>query len=203
MAFNAAEKFKLRWQRIVFGLQQEGQDRVKAILNPQHLEKWILAVLIFGFAWTLANHLSESKKSETKKVTSVTEESNPDMDSFLPKGHVLFPIEFANQAALDGLIQDFAVLNIYQSEGIQGSRGKLVARNVRVLRPPQNPQTFAAVIPEIQVESLVSGGLLFYGVIQNKQTASPSELAAKPKFAHQRKIQSFESSIPAQTEIQK
>lgn len=156
------------------------------------IENLILAVLFCGLLWTLFSHFLPAKSTATLEAPS-TETFT--IDSYLPEGFVLFPLEFENQAALDPLIGEFAILNIYQTAGEDAGRGKLVAKNVKVMRAPQNPQALAALIPENQVSLLMTAGRGLYGVLQKK---NPNLAFEKANSTPQRafKIENFENDTP-------
>src|SRR5438128_1195292 len=69
--------------------------------------------------------------------------SHPQVDTYIPKGFVLVPIEVANYEALDSILGRFGVVDLFQAIGHEDPQQHLVARNVRILRAPQNPSHFA------------------------------------------------------------
>lgn len=154
------------------------------------IENLILGVLLLGLLWTMFSHFVPAKSHLPSGV--VTEEVF-EVDAYLPDGFVLFPLEFENQAALDPLISDFAIVNIYQTEGLEGRRGKLVAKNVKIMRAPQNPQMLAALIPENQVGEMMKDSGAFYGVLQKKDAGRQFQKAAVKKTAKSQTEIRFES----------
>lgn len=154
------------------------------------VENLILGVLVCGLLWTIFAGFGDSAETLETKVSNQPEVF--DVDEYLPEGFVLLPLEFENQTALDPLIGAFAILNIYQSVGEESKRGRLVAKNVKVLRAPQYPQALAALIPENQVTDMMKNGNGFYGVIQRRKMDLNFEKAKKvtrPTMT----IQSFDS----------
>ncbi len=77
------------------------------------------------------------------------------LDTHIPKGFVLIPIEVENYEALDSILGRFGVVDLFRSSG--GKKEKApVARNVRLLRAPHNPAHFAALVPETRSAEILS-----------------------------------------------
>lgn len=154
------------------------------------IENLILGVLVVGLLWTLFAHF---RTPAIAAAPVSRDEEILEIDQYVPDGYVLFPLEFENQAALDPLISDFAVVNIYRTSIDGPGRGKLVAKNVKIMRAPQNPQMLAALIPETQVSGMMSDHSGFYGVLQKKNAAREFQRAGAAKKAPTFTIQTFEN----------
>lgn len=88
------------------------------------------------------------------------------VDTFIPRGFVLVPIEIQNYEALDSILGRFANVDLFQGSGPGGPPPRLVARNVRLLRAPQNPAHFAVLIAESEVDKVLRDGSLFTVIIK-------------------------------------
>lgn len=88
------------------------------------------------------------------------------VDTLIPKGYVLVPIEVQNYEALDSILGRFGVVDLFQAGSEQGQNQGLVARNVRILRAPQNPTHFAILIREEEVARVLKQGGLFTVVVK-------------------------------------
>lgn len=174
-----AEKIKILWQQI------RGHR-----LWGTRIENVILGVLLVGLLWTLFAHFRTP--SVAQAATDIADEI-VEIDDMLPEGFVLFPLEFANQAALDPLIGDYAVVNVYRTGSDGEGRGRLVAKNVKVMRAPQNPQMLAALIPENQVAGLMGEHSGFYGVLQRRSTARDFQRAETARRKPSLVIENFEN----------
>lgn len=86
------------------------------------------------------------------------------IDTYIPKGHVLVPIEVTNQEALDSIMGQFALVDLFQGES--PSQQRPVAKNVRILRAPQNPQHFAILVPDRDVDGIMKYGGAFTVVVK-------------------------------------
>lgn len=89
-----------------------------------------------------------------------------DVDTLIPKGFVLVPIEVQNYEALDSILGRFGLVDLFQAAESPGQNQILVARNVRILRAPQNPTHFAVLIVEEEVPRILKGGGLFTVIVK-------------------------------------
>lgn len=104
-----------------------------------------------------------------------------DVDTLIPRGFVLVPIEIQNFEALDALIGRFGIVDLLQATSPEGPRGQLVARNVRLLRAPQNPTQFAVLVPESEVAQILKNGGVFT-VIVKRPEQSAGEVVKEAKL---------------------
>ena len=87
------------------------------------------------------------------------------VDTFIPRGFVLVPIEAENYEALDSILGPFGWVDLFQGGGDGGER-HLVAQNVRLLRAPNNPSHFAVLIPERRAPQILKAGGSFVVVVK-------------------------------------
>lgn len=90
----------------------------------------------------------------------------PQVDTFIPKGFVLVPIEVQNYEALDSILGQFGVVDLFQAMGPENPQQRLVARAVRILRAPQNPSHFAILVEEHDVPGVLKHGGLFTVIVR-------------------------------------
>lgn len=76
------------------------------------------------------------------------------LDTYIPKGFVLVPIDVQNYEALDSILGKFGIVDLFRG---QDEGGQLIARNVRLLRAPQNPSRFAVLVAEAQAPRIMNG----------------------------------------------
>lgn len=97
---------------------------------------------------------------------NVTEES---MDTFIPSGFVLVPIEVQNLASLDSIVGQFGVVDLYTD----GEKNPL-ASGLKLIRSPRDPSQFAVMVPEHNSKEIVKySGKPFMVIVQNpNQTKS-------------------------------
>lgn len=88
-----------------------------------------------------------------------------DVVTRIPRGFVLMPIEARNYEALDSILGSFGIVDLYRPGG-DGAKPGLVARNVRLLRAPQNPAHFAVLVPEREARDILRDGSTFTVVVK-------------------------------------
>lgn len=121
----------------------------------------IALIPILASWWLQAPQADASSKSASRAA---------DMDTYIPKGFVLVPIEVLNYEALDSILGKFGVVDLYQSGGSEKVQQRLVARHVRILRAPQNPSHFAILVQESEVSEILKFGGTFTVTIRSPET---------------------------------
>lgn len=91
------------------------------------------------------------------------------VDTMIPKGFVLVPIEVQNYEALDSILGQFGVVDLFQAGPAEGTSQTLVARNVRILRAPHNPTHFAILIVEDEVPRVLKHGGIFTVIVKRPE----------------------------------
>lgn len=112
--------------------------------------------------------LSFAKPNESRQVPTGGAGA---VDTYIPKGFVLVPIEVQNYEALDSILGSFGIVDLYQAQGAEGTKLRLAARNVRLLRAPQNPMHFAVLIQETQASQVLRDGGQFTVIVKRPGTA--------------------------------
>lgn len=113
-----------------------------------HKEKaiWGLFVVLGGLIFLLE---APWKSAEAPPVT--TPES---VDTFIPRGHLLVPVELQNAEQLQGLIGATTVVDLHAVT--PGQRARPVGRRLRLLRAPLNPLVFAVLIRDTEADRVLS-----------------------------------------------
>ena len=131
--------------------------------------------LIFGLIILLIFHEPQEKNQEAAPPTGA-------IDTLIPAGHNLIPIEIENLEQVNGLIDRFAVVNIYQVSHDQQTKSKLVGKNMKLIRAPLNPQVFAVLIKDEEQERMMSFPGPFRIVIQNRNNAE-TQMSKERRFS--------------------
>lgn len=97
-------------------------------------------------------------------------ESTPSMDTYIPAGFILIPIDVQNFEALDSVLGSFGLVDLFRGDG---KDGRVIARNIKILRAPQNPSKFAVLVPESQAGPILANSGNFYVAIKPPGTATP------------------------------
>lgn len=90
------------------------------------------------------------------------------VDTFIPQGHLLVPVDLRNADQLEGLLGPNSVVDLYQIDP-QGHPNRLVGRRLRLLRAPLNPRVYAILIREKEAERLLSFPGPFNATLRNPQ----------------------------------
>lgn len=100
--------------------------------------------------------------------TIVEEKAASSVDTFIPAGLVLVPIEISNAESLASLVGEMGgVVDLYLASNDQRKGGLKVAAKVKLVRAPLNPQQYAVLIREDEGPRLMSYAGPFIAVIQN------------------------------------
>ena len=108
------------------------------------------------------------------------------IDTLIPEGFVLLPIDLSNTEALDGFLHSKGVVDLYTGDPSY-SHSEKAAAAVKIIRSPHNPNRFAVLVPEEKAPFLIERFKSFYAIIQN-----PSKKGVKitppPARAKKRRI---------------
>ena len=128
--------------------------------------KWLL-VAFFGFG--LLAILTSSRNSAPQPQEAPRVES---VDTMIPKGFILVPLDLENIEQIGSLIGNSGVVDLYTG-GAESKKRRLVASRVKVIQAPFNPQVYAALIPESEGSVIQNYLGPFRAVVQNpKQNGS-------------------------------
>ena len=126
---------------------------------------WEKKVLLYATILALVPALALALKPAEPTLTQ-QEIEREDVTTMIPRGFVLVPIEVQNYEALDSILGKFGVVDLFQAGDEQGNKQNLVAKNVRLLRAPQNPTHFAILIEEKEVSGILRNGGIFTVVVK-------------------------------------
>lgn len=111
-------------------------------------------------------------------------EAGPSVDTFIPKGFVLVPLEISNAESLTSLVGDMGgVVDLYLPSNEKQKGGLKVGAKLKLLRAPLNPQQYAVLVRENQSAKLLSFAGPFIAVVQNPdETGTQITQSAKRSF---------------------
>jgi hypothetical protein len=138
--------------------------------------------LYFAFAVLGAFCLIISLKGPSSP-TVVEEKAPNSVDTFIPAGLVLVPIEVSNAESLASLVGEMGgVVDLYLASNDQRKGGLKVAAKVKLVRAPLNPQQYAVLIREEEGPRLMSYAGPFIAVVQNPDAKGTklSQTSKKP-----------------------
>lgn len=147
---------------------------MKVWIKKIEIQLVILTVLGLG----LLALLSHSPAKDTQASTQ--EEPFQGVDTYIPSGHVLIPIEIANAESLGSLIGSSAVVDLYTMRSEDMRRGKKIASRIKLVRAPLNPQLFAVLVRENESSFIMNQNGPFWVTLQNR-TSTESVLQGSAK----------------------
>ncbi|MCB0393980.1 MAG: hypothetical protein KDD25_05445 [Bdellovibrionales bacterium] len=119
----------------------------------------LLFAISFGVLTIVIGFGGETKKNQ--------ESNSPSVDTFIPNGFVLVPIEIQNSDSLDSILGNFGVVDLYLAPLTPNEKPQKVASHLKLLRAPLNPKVFAVLAPEDQAPKLVQLDRPFVVMVQN------------------------------------
>jgi hypothetical protein len=121
----------------------------------------ILAILILFFL--CVSWLVDSRSSKPEAPTQRAELEG--LDTFIPDGFVMVPIEIQNLATVDSILGQYGVVDLY-SEG----ESSAIGRAIKLIRSPRDPSQFAVLVPEHESKEIVRySAKPFQIIVQNRQ----------------------------------
>ena len=123
--------------------------------NKKSWHIWLVLILLSLF-FTFLQQADKKKESEGVQ----------NLDTYIPEGFVLVPVELSNGPSLDGLLEHRGIVDLYTGDILKQYAEK-AAEAVKIIRSPQNPSYFAVLIPEEKAPLLIQRFQAFHAVIQN------------------------------------
>lgn len=136
--------------------------RLKHSLQQHKYFVFMFFFFIFVYIYTTIS--SEETQIRGEKLLTV--------DTLIPNGYALVPIELENIAAIASLIEGYGVVDIYigKTNGFRPS--KKIFQKVKILRAPNNPHAYSLLLPDHLSSVLMQYEGPFFAVIQNKSESS-------------------------------
>lgn len=126
-------------------------------LNQKHL---ILFFLFMGFLVLLHNN------SQVTEEISDSHSELPTVDTLIPLGFVLVPVEITNINSLNGLLSTTGVVDLYFNEAGKSIK---VGSRLKVIQAPNNPSMYAVLVKESESSMVLNYPGPFIAAIQNNQ----------------------------------
>ena len=122
--------------------------------------RWHFVILFFITAFSLADKLIKPSSKKPQQLS---------LDSMVPEGFVLMPIEISNGQDIKNIIGSYGVLDLYAYSKQTGLPETLTASALKVLPPSSEEGVFTALVPEKSALHLFNYTEGFYAVVQNPQ----------------------------------
>lgn len=131
-------------------------------ISLQQHKYFIFMFVFFVFVYVYTTLEERGQKPQEKLLT---------VDTLIPNGYALVPIELENISAIASLIESYGVVDIYLGKN-QSQKSKKIFQKVKILRAPNNPHAYSLLLPDHLSSDLLKYEGPFFAVIQNKSEAS-------------------------------
>lgn len=101
------------------------------------------------------------------------------VDTLIPLGHVLIPIQIQNFEAASALLGGAGIVDLWSFDPVTHRKSKKVASRLKMIRAPLNPQMYAVLVPETESEKILMHGDTFLITVQSDRSNSPEVLSEK------------------------
>ncbi len=126
---------------------------------------WFIPSITVGFCLIVAIMVDTHDKTAAAKGFSTPYAG---IDTFIPNGYVLLPIDVQNLESLDSLLGQYGVVDLYTP-----GDPVAVAKGLKIIRSPKDPSEFSVLVPESQSAALVRAeDKPFLVVVQNPSKAA-------------------------------
>ena len=146
-------------------------------LNIKTDKALLIAFAGLGVAILLLNLFSTP--SVPGEVANSQSEERCAVDTMIPAGHLLIPLELSNAESLSSLSGNFSIVDLYVS-GDKGKKGFKIASAVKLLRAPLNPQQFAVLVREEDSGKIVTHEGPFFAALKNPKEVSKVRATKNP-----------------------
>ncbi len=148
-----------------------------SIIKTKHKKHFIhIFIVLSVIIISLIINSSDSKNSiysKNKKFKNIPLR----IDTMIPKGFVLIPIEVSNLETLNGVLAQTATGDIYYRAN---NESILVARFLQILRSPRNPNRISLLAPEHMASKIFKYKGPFFVAIKNPKY-NKTLIKEKPK----------------------
>lgn len=134
--------------------------RLKHSLQQHKYFVFMFVFFIFVYVYTTLDE--RGVKSQEKLLT---------VDTLIPNGYALVPIELENISAIASLIESYGVVDIYLGKN-SSRNSKKILQKAKILRAPKNPNAYSLLLPDHLSSEFLKYDGPFFAVIQNKSKAS-------------------------------
>lgn len=136
----------------------------------------LIAFLALGFVVLIKSFFPSDPPPET---AAESPESSFDVDTMIPAGYLLIPLELSNAESLASLSGQFSIVDLYVS-GDKGKKGFKIAAGVKLLRAPLNPQQFAVLVREEESAKIATHEGPFFAALKNPKEVARTKAGKNP-----------------------
>jgi hypothetical protein len=139
-------------------------------INLLNLKKWVMSLKIkhLIIAFVVLGGLTLLLDQEPKKSKDHVDPTS--VDTYIPEGMTLIPIEIQNIEALKNILGDFGVIDLYLPSYEDNRPPKKIASGIKIMRAPLNPDVFAVLVREENAPQIAQHPGAFFVTVLNPKT---------------------------------
>ncbi len=149
------------------------KQKVIRLLTHLKLSHLIAAFLVLGVCAFLVDQKDAPQEIAATDPTSV--------DTYIPEGMTLIPIEIQNIEALKNILGEFGVVDLYLPSYDSKASPKKVASGIKIMRAPLNPDVFAVLVRSENAAKIAQHPGAFFVTVLNPKTKNSNFHSEKPK----------------------
>lgn len=157
--------------------------KFKDKLKKTNLKQQLTIAFIFSLLSFLILNKQGTNQSQLKKTKTA---SSLNVNTFIPAGFVLIPVNLLNSESLNGLIGKWGWISLYSS--LPGKNLKPIVSSIRVIRSPKNPNQFAVLAEEGKSSLILTHTAPLIAVIQSLKTKTKQTRFSTKKNIKKNKI---------------
>ncbi len=143
-------------------------------------KKIILGFLIVLSLIVIAKTIWLNQPAEVKTVAEEIQ-----VDTLIPLGFVLVPIQIQNFDAASALLGSAGIVDLWSFDPVTHRKSKRIASRIKIIRAPLNPQMYAVLVHENESEKILTYGDTFMVTVQSERSNSPEILSEKKHVQNQ------------------
>lgn len=137
-----------------------------------HRKKISISIAVLGLCFFIFKNI-DSKEPSSKKTARPTP-----LETYIPEGMTLVPIEVMNLQQLQSLIDDRAIVDLFAP-----NRKSPVAESLKLVRSPMDPNIYAVLVKDELSKQILEHGYQFIVVVKNRNSRhAPKQKVFKRKI---------------------
>lgn len=131
-------------------------------------------ILIIAFGALGAAILLICLLPEASTETAVAATNSAEVDTLIPAGFMLIPVELINAEAMSGLAGQYGVIDLFTANPEKGKKAQKILSKAKILRAPLNPNQFAVLVKEADGTRLLSHAGPYFAALKNPKDTVPT-----------------------------
>ncbi len=162
--------------RAIATIQKLKDTKIGELWTTYQDRAWFLPTLVIGICLIVS--ILVDTRGKTATITAAARPSSPyaGIDTFIPDGDVLLPVEVQNLESLDSLIGQYGVVDLYQP-----GNPVAIAKGLKIIRSPKDPSEFSVLVPETESSTIISAETKPFLVVVQNPSRAEQKIPVAPK----------------------